>query len=105
MTYIIPGFQKVGAVVLLTGFIGWAGSGQATKEDEQQLQIVLLRGQLAEALKAQAKCEAEGSQAQKQLQQANTEGQALIKALDAKGLMVDPQTNTIVAKPKEKEPK
>jgi Skp family chaperone for outer membrane proteins len=71
---------------------------QPTSEEQLQLQVVLLRGQLAEALKAQAKCEADGSQAQQQLQKAQTEGQALLKALEARGLMID-QTNTIVAKP------
>ena len=69
-----------------------------TAEEKLQLQIVLLRGQLAAALKAQAKCEAEGSQATQQLQTAQAEGQALIKALEARGLMVNTQ-NVIVAKP------
>ena len=74
----------------------------ATHEDELQLQVITLRSQLSAALKAQAKCEADGSQASQQWQAAQAEGQALVKALDARGLMVDPQTNTIIAKPKEK---
>jgi len=78
------------------------GHQEATHEEQLQLQVVLLRGQLAAALKAQAKCEADGSQASQQLQAAQSEGQALVKALEARGLMVDPQTNTIIAKPKEK---
>jgi len=92
------------AVALCLLGIGVATAQEATKEDKLQLELVLLRGQLAEALKAQARCEAEGSKASQQLQTAATEGQALIKALDARGLMVDPQTNTIIAKPKEKTP-
>jgi Skp family chaperone for outer membrane proteins len=83
--------------VSLIGLVLQAQSA-ATDEDKLRLQVVLLRGQLAEALKAQAKCEAEGSQASRQLQDAQTEGQALLKALDARGLTID-QTNTIVPKP------
>jgi len=71
----------------------------ATREDELQLQVITLRSQLSAALKAQAKCEADGSQASQQWQAAQAEGQALVKALAERGLMVDPQTNTIVAKP------
>jgi hypothetical protein len=79
--------------------LGAAAKGDAgTDEDRLRLQIVLLRGQLAEALKKAALCEAQGSQAGQQMQAAQTEGQALIKALDARGLMVD-QNNQIVAKP------
>lgn len=96
-------------VLLLAAF--WAAflasvlaqTSAATDEDKLRLQVVLLRGQLAEALKAQAKCEAEGSQAGQQLQAAQTEGQALLKALEARGLMVN-QQNEIVPKPSAKQP-
>lgn len=75
-----------------------AQANEPTQEDRLRLQIVLLRGQLAEALKAQAKCEADGSAASKQIQEAQKDGQELVKALDARGLMVNPQ-NEIVPKP------
>lgn len=93
--------MKLASILFLSiSLIGMTLRAQsaATDEDKLRLQVVLLRGQLAEALKAQAKCEADGSQASRQLQDAATEGQALLKALDARGLMID-QTNTIVPKP------
>jgi hypothetical protein len=92
--------------VLWAGFlatvISQAQDG-GTEEDRLHVQVVMLRGQLAAALKAQAKCEADGSQATQQLQMAQTEGQALIKALEARGLMVNAQ-NQIVPKPSAKTP-
>jgi Skp family chaperone for outer membrane proteins len=84
-------------VLLLVG-LAYLHAQEASVEDKLRLQVVLLRGELAEALKAHAKCEAEGSAAAKQLQQAQTEGQALVKALEARGLTVN-QQNEIVAKP------
>jgi Skp family chaperone for outer membrane proteins len=88
------------ALLLLFGLFVAVRAEEASSEDKLRLQVVLLRGELAEALKAHAKCEAEGSAATKQLQQAQTEGQALIKALEARGLTVN-QQNEIVAKPKD----
>jgi Skp family chaperone for outer membrane proteins len=77
-----------------------AAHGQeASAEDKLRLQVVLLRSQLAEALKATAKCEAEGSKATQQLQEANTEGQALLKALEARGLTVNAQNEIVPKKP------
>lgn len=70
-----------------------------TAEDELNLQIVILKSQLSQALAAQAKCEAEGPQSAKVAGEAQAAGQALIKALDARGLMIDQTTNKIVAKP------
>jgi hypothetical protein len=86
------------ALLLLFGLFVAVRGEEASSEDKLRLQVVLLRGELAEALKAHAKCEADGSAATKQLQQAQTEGQALIKALEARGLTVN-QQNEIVAKP------
>jgi hypothetical protein len=74
-----------------------------TPEERLQVQVVMLRGQLAAALKAQAKCEADGSQATQQLQKAQAEGQALLHSLEARGLTVD-QANMIVPKPSAKTP-
>jgi Skp family chaperone for outer membrane proteins len=88
------------ALLLLFGLFVAVRGEEASSEDKLRLQVVLLRGELAEALKAHAKCEAEGSAAAKQLQQAQTEGQALVKALEARGLTVN-QQNEIVAKPKD----
>jgi hypothetical protein len=70
----------------------------ATHEDELQLQVVILKSQLAQALAAGARCEADGPQAVKVAQDAQTTGQALLKALDARGLMLS-SDNKIVAKP------
>jgi Skp family chaperone for outer membrane proteins len=86
------------ALLLLFGLFVAVRAEEASSEDKLRLQVVLLRGELAEALKAHAKCEAEGSAATKQLQQAQTEGQALVKALEARGLTVN-QQNEIVTKP------
>jgi Skp family chaperone for outer membrane proteins len=86
------------ALLLLFGLFVVVRGEEASQEDKLRLQVVLLRGELAEALKAHAKCEAEGSAATKQLQQAQTEGQALVKALEARGLTVN-QQNEIVAMP------
>jgi hypothetical protein len=86
------------ALLLLFGLFVAVRGEEASQEDKLRLQVVLLRGELAEALKAHAKCEADGSAAMKQLQQAQTEGQALVKALEARGLTVN-QQNEIVAKP------
>jgi len=86
-------------LVIVVASIALYAYSDPTTEDKLRLQVVLLRSQLAEALKATAKCEAEGSKATQQLQEANTEGQALLKALEARGLTVNAQ-NEIV--PKEK---
>lgn len=72
----------------------------ATAEDALQLQVVILKSQLAQALGAAAKCEVDGPQAAKVAAEANAAAQALVSALDARGLRVDPATNAIVPKPK-----
>ena len=71
----------------------------ATEADELQLQIVILKSQLAQALSSAAKCEAEGPQSAKVAAEAQGAAQGLIKGLDARGLMIDQTTNKIVAKP------
>lgn len=76
----------------------------ASEADELQLQIVILKSQLAQALAAGSKCEAEGPQSAKMATDAQTGAQSLIKSLDARGLMIDQQTNKIVAKPVEPKP-
>lgn len=85
-------------LIFVACLVAISAAQTATDEDKLRLQVVLLRSQLAEALKAQAKCEADGSQSAKQLQEAQTEGQSLVKALEARGLMVNGQ-NEIVPKP------
>lgn len=70
--------------------------------DELQLQIVMLKSQLAQALASSAKCEAEGPQSVKKAQEAQADAQALVRDLDARGLMIDQASNKIVAKPVEK---
>lgn len=72
-----------------------------TEVDDLQLQIVLLKSQLAQALASAAKCEAEGPQSAKMAAEAQGGAQSLIKSLDARGLMIDQATNKIVAKPVE----
>ena len=90
------------AVFLLISAVAVAQDKPAgTEADELQLQIVILKSQLAQALSSSAKCEAEGPQSAKIATEAQTGAQSLIKALDARGLMIDQQTNKIVAKPVE----
>jgi hypothetical protein len=72
---------------------------KATAEDELALQIVILKSQLSQALASAAKCEAEGPQSAKVAQDAQAAGQALVKALDARGLTVN-EKNQIVEKSK-----
>lgn len=81
------------------GFLIAAQEQPTHETDELRLQIVMLKSQLAQALNLAAKCEHEGSQSGKIAQEASTAAQTLMKDLDARGLMIDPRTNTIVAKP------
>ncbi len=76
---------------------------KATREDELQLEIVILKSQLSQALASAAKCEAEGPQSAKTATDAQAAGQALIKSLDARGLTVN-EKNQIVPKPEPPKP-
>jgi hypothetical protein len=98
VTFLRAWAWPLASLLFLFGCLAGLHGQDATPEEKLRLQVVLLRGELAEAFKAHAKCEAEGSAATKQLQQAQTEGQALVKALEARGLTVN-QQNEIVAKP------
>ena len=70
----------------------------ATTEETLQWQIILLKLRLAQALSSVAKCEAEGSQAVSLTQDAQTAGQALLKALESRGLTIN-GAQQIVPKP------
>ena len=74
---------------------------QPTHEDELTLQIVILKSQLAQAIAANAKCEANGPQSAQLAQDANAAAQTFLASLDARGLKIDEKTNKIIAKPPE----
>ena len=90
-----------GALVIVSLSMFGQAQEKVTEADELRLQIVILKSQLAQALSVGAKCEAEGPQSAKMATEAQTGAQSLIKSLDARGLMIDQQTNKIVAKPTE----
>jgi hypothetical protein len=91
-------------ILLLASVALWAqDKPQPTHEDELTLQVVLLKAQLAQALLATAKCEANGSQSAQFSREAQEAGQALIKSLDNRGLTLD-GANKIVPKPEPPKP-
>jgi len=97
--------RAVIAIVFMCAAIPAFAQEKATEADELRLQIVILKSQLSQALATSAKCEAEGPQSAKMATGAQSDAQELIKALDARGLMIDQATNKIVAKPAEVKPK
>jgi hypothetical protein len=93
---------EVWAVIVLVvsvGIVALAQDAKPTAEDQLELRLVILQTQLAQALASAAKCEAEGPAASKIATAANAAATALVKSLDGRGLVIDPQTSTIVPKP------
>lgn len=86
----------------LVGSAATPAAPTLTREEALLQQVATLQMQLAQTQAGLAKCEADGPTSMKSAQGYQATMQELSKSLDARGLMLDPQTGAVKAKPAEK---
>jgi phage-related minor tail protein len=89
----------------IVGLVAQQAAPSLTRDESRLQQIAQLQAQLSQVQAADAACEANGPASYKTVQAYQQTMGELMKSLDARGLVLDPQTGQVKEKPKPEEKK